>query len=573
MTVTTASDPAPVAAAPTGPARWRRAAILVVVCLAELLVLLDNTVVNVALPSIGVQLGAGFADLQWIVDAYTLTFAGLLLACGHLGDRYGRRRVMMIGLAGVAVMSVGGALATDIGIVIAARAAMGIFAAAVFPATLALITNTFTTPKARGAAIAVWTAMAGFAVAIGPTAGGWLLEHFSWHSVFWLNVPIALGVLIAAAVVLPESRTTTHGRLDVLGLLLSLAGIITLVWSIIEGPRNGWLSPTSIAVYVLAVLFIAAFVWRETRVENPVFDVTLFRNRRFSLPALSITVAYFSMFGFLFLITQYFQGIQEYSPLEFGIRSLPFAAAVLVAAPAATMLAQRIGTTAVLVGGFVVLATGMALAGQVTVDSPYVGIVLISMVLMGLGLAIVQGPATESVMGAVSLEEAGAGSAVNDTTREIGGALGVAVLGSIVASTYTNKVAPLVDTIPESLMDPQQKEYARQSVLTVLEIRRHEISSLFAGSREHLIVTMKAAALDGFQIASYATVGLAVLCAIAVALLLPWRRPTEGSVLLGWMQSETTGEDPKTSDTVPSSADEPVSGRSVDASGTQHRIE
>lgn len=286
MTVTTASDLAPVAAAPTGPTRWRRAAILVVVCLAELLVLLDNTVVNVALPSIGVQLGAGFADLQWIVDAYTLTFAGLLLACGHLGDRYGRRRVMMIGLAGVAVMSVGGALATDIGIVIAARAAMGIFAAAVFPATLALITNTFTTPKARGAAIAVWTAMAGFAVAIGPTAGGWLLEHFSWHSVFWLNVPIALGVLVAAAVVLPESRTKTHGRLDVLGLLLSLAGIITLVWSIIEGPRNGWLSPTSIAVYVLAVLFIAAFVWRETRVENPVFDVTLFRNRRFSLPAM-----------------------------------------------------------------------------------------------------------------------------------------------------------------------------------------------------------------------------------------------------------------------------------------------
>lgn len=574
MTVTTtASDTASVAAAPAGPTSWQRAAILVVVCLAELLVLLDNTVVNVALPSIGIQLGAGFADLQWIVDAYTLTFAGLLLAGGHLGDRYGRRRVMMLGLAGIAVMSVGGALATDIGIVIAARAAMGIFAAAVFPATLALITNTFTAPKARGAAIAVWTAMAGFAVAIGPTAGGWLLEHFSWHSVFWLNVPIAIGVLIATAVVLPESRAKTQGRLDVLGLLLSLAGIITLVWSIIEGPRNGWLSPTSIAAYVLAVLLIAAFVWRETRAENPVFDVKLFRNRRFSLPALSITVAYFSMFGFLFLITQYFQGIQEYTPLEFGIRSLPFAAAVLVAAPAATMLAQRIGTTAVLVGGFVVLATGMALAGQVTVDSPYVGIVLISMVLMGLGLAIVQGPATESVMGAVSLEEAGAGSAVNDTTREIGGALGVAVLGSIVASTYTNKVAPLVDTIPESIMDPQQKEYARQSVLTVLEIRRHEVSSLFAGSKEHLIVTMKAAALDGFQIASYATVGLAVLCAIVVALLLPWRRPTEGSVLLGWMQSDTTDETPQASDTLPPNAEEPAPGRFGDAPGTQYRIE
>src|SRR5699024_3980284 len=160
---------------------------------------------------------------------------------------------------------------------------------------------------------------AGFAVAIGPTAGGWLLEHFSWHSVFWMNVPIALAVLAAARLVLPESRTKAHGRLDVIGLVLSLAGIITLVWSIIEGPRNGWLSATSLTGYVLAAAMIAACIWREARVANPVFDVTLFRNRRFSLPAVSITVAYFSMFGFLFLITQYFQGIQEYSPLEFGI--------------------------------------------------------------------------------------------------------------------------------------------------------------------------------------------------------------------------------------------------------------
>ncbi|WP_182358347.1 MFS transporter [Tomitella gaofuii] len=521
----------------------RRAAILVVVCLAELLVLLDNTVVNVALPSMGVSLGADFAGLQWIVDAYTLTFAGFLLACGHLGDRYGRRRVMMIGLAGVAVMSVGGALATGVGMVVAARAAMGVFAAAVFPATLAILTATFTSPKARGAAIAVWTAMAGFAVAIGPTAGGWLLEHFSWHSVFWMNVPIALAVLAAAALVLPESRTQAHGRLDVPGLVLSLAGIATLVWSIIEGPRNGWLSPITLGALAGAVALLAAFVWREIRAQNPVFDVTLFRNRRFSLPALSITVAYFSMFGFLFLITQYFQGIQEYSPLEFGIRSLPFAAAVLIAAPAATMLALRIGTTAVLIGGFVLLAAGMGLAGQVTVDSPYAGIVLISMILMGLGLAVVQGPATESVMASVTADEAGAGSAVNDTTREIGGALGVAVLGSIVASTYTATVTPLVDRIPDTMMDPQQKEYARQSVLTVLEIRQHDVPSLFSGTKDQLILTMKSAALDGFQIASYATVGLAVLCAIVVAVLLPWRRPEGGSVLLGWMAAPSPDAD------------------------------
>lgn len=527
---------------PTDPSALRRAAILIVVCLAELLVLLDNTVVNVALPSMGVDLGAGFAGLQWIVDAYTLTFAGFLLAFGHLGDRYGRRRVMMIGLAGVAVMSVVGAVATSVTMVVAARAAMGVFAAAVFPATLALITNTFTAPKARGAAIAAWAAMAGFAVAIGPTAGGWLLEHFSWHSVFWMNVPIAIGILVAAALVLPESRAAVHGRLDLIGLALSLTGIVTLVWAIIEGPRHGWLSPTTLVAYGLAAVTLAVFVWRESRIDNPVLDVTLFRNRRFALPALSITVAYFSMFGFLFLITQYFQGIQEYSPLEFGIRSLPFAAAVLIAAPAATLLAQRIGTTAVLVGGFVVLAVGMALAGQVTVESPYAGIVLVSMILMGMGLAIVQGPATESVMGSVPPDEAGAGSAVNDTTREVGGALGVAVLGSIVASSYTSRVSPLVDTIPDTMMDPQQKEFARQSVLTVLEIRKHDIPSMFTGTRDQLIYTMKDAALDGFQVASYVTVGLAVASAIAVALLLPWRRPDGGSVLLGWMQEPTPDE-------------------------------
>lgn len=548
MTTTALSEDAspPGGAPPQAMTNLRRGAILVVVCLAELLVLLDNTVVNVALPSMGVSLGAGFSGLQWIVDAYTLTFAGLLLACGHLGDRFGRRRVMLIGLAGVAVMSVGGALATSVGMVVAARAAMGVFAAAVFPATLALVTITFTTPKGRAAAIAVWTAMAGFAVAIGPTAGGWLLTHFSWHSVFWMNVPIALAILVAARFVLPESRTNAHGRLDILGLVLSFAGIITLVWAIVEGPRHGWVSPTTIGAFVFGAAMIAVFVWRETRVSNPVLDVRLFRNRRFSLPALSIAVAYFSMFGFLFLITQYFQGIQEYSPLEFGIRSLPFAAAVLIAAPAATMLAQRVGTTAVLIGGFVILATGMGIAGQVTVESPYVGIVLISMILMGLGLAIVQGPATESIMGSVELDEAGVGSAVNDTTREVGGALGVAVLGSIVASAYTDRVAPLVDTIPDSMMDPQQKDFARQSVLTVLEIRQHDVPMMFSDSKEHLIFTMKAAALDGFQVASYATVGLAIACAIAVAALLPWKRPANGSVLLGWMQAPSSEETPTT---------------------------
>jgi len=342
--------------------------------------------------------------LQWVVDAYTLTFAGLLLAFGHLGDRYGRKKVMIIGLAGIALMSVGGAVAADLGQVVAARAAMGVCAAAVFPATLALIINIFTDAKERALAIAAWTAMAGFAIAIGPTAGGFLLEHFSWHSVFWINVPVALLVLLAALACVPESRAEHVGKYDPVGIVLSLTGITVVVWAIIEAPHNGWLSPASIGGYIAGCVALAAFVWWELRTPSPVLDLNLFRIRRFSLPALAIAVGYFSMFGFLFMITQYFQGVMELTPLQFGVHSLPFAVSIAVGAPLATLIAQRIGTTAVIVFGLVVMSIGMFIAGQVEVETPYLGPVVVSMILMGLGLAIVQGPATESIMSSVTLD-------------------------------------------------------------------------------------------------------------------------------------------------------------------------
>lgn len=519
----------------------RRYLALIVICAAELLVVLDNTVVNVALPSMGLQLRAEMSGLQWVVDAYTLTFAGLLLAFGHLGDRYGRKKIMVVGLAGIAVMSVGGAVAADLGQVIAARAAMGVCAAAVFPATLALIINIFTDAKERALAIAAWTAMAGFAIAIGPTAGGFLLEHFSWHSVFWINVPVALLVLVAALACVPESKAEHVGKYDPLGIALSLAGITVLVWAIIEAPHNGWLSATSVGAYLAGSAAIVAFVWWELRTPSPVLDLNLFRNRRFSLPALAIAVAYFSMFGFLFMITQYFQGVMELTPLEFGIHSLPFAVSIAIGAPLATIVAQRIGTTAVIVFGLMVMSTGMFIAGQVEVETPYLGPVLVSMILMGLGLAIVQGPATESIMSSVTLDEAGAGSAVNDTTREVGGTLGVAVLGSIVASIYTAQVSPKIDAIPDAIMEPYQKAFARETVVSVIEIVKAPTNPIFATQKADLIYAMKAACLEGFQLASFVTVGAAVACALAVALFLPWRRPEGNGVLLAW-RAEADGD-------------------------------
>lgn len=512
---------------------------LLVICAAELLVVLDNTVVNVALPSMGLQLRADISGLQWVVDAYTLTFAGLLLAFGHLGDRYGRKKVMIIGLAGIALMSVGGAVAADLGQVVAARAAMGVCAAAVFPATLALIINIFTDAKERALAIAAWTAMAGFAIAIGPTAGGFLLEHFSWHSVFWINVPVALLVLVAALACVPESRAEHVGKYDPVGIVLSLTGITVVVWAIIEAPHNGWLSPASIGGYIAGCVALAAFVWWELRTPSPVLDLNLFRIRRFSLPALAIAVGYFSMFGFLFMITQYFQGVMELTPLQFGVHSLPFAVSIAVGAPLATLIAQRIGTTAVIVFGLVVMSIGMFIAGQVEVETPYLGPVVVSMILMGLGLAIVQGPATESIMSSVTLDEAGAGSAVNDTTREVGGTLGVAVLGSIVASIYTTKVGPRIDAIPDAIMEPYQKAFARETVVSVIEIVKAPTNPIFATQKAELVYAMKAASLEGFQLASFVTVGAAMACAIAVALFLPWRRPEGDGVLLAWRASKS----------------------------------
>ncbi|MCP2299639.1 drug resistance transporter, EmrB/QacA subfamily [Nocardia amikacinitolerans] len=517
--------------------RNQRFLALAVICLAELLVVLDNTIVNVALPSIGVELATGVSGLQWVVDAYTLTFAGLLLAFGNLGDRYGRRKVMAIGLVGVAVMSVGGALSDSMGAVITARAAMGVFAAAVFPATLALIINIFTDRRERALAIAAWTAMAGFAIAIGPISGGWLLEHFSWHSVFWINVPVALVALVATLLWVPESRSAHVGRLDLPGIALSIAGITLLVWSIIEAPRYGWLSVTTLTAGALGVALLAGFITWELRTAAPILDMRLFRDRRFSMPALSIAVGYFSMFGFLFLITQYFQGVREYTPLEFGIASLPFAFSVAVGAPVATLLAQRWGTTPVIVFGLLLTGLGLYLGGQVTVDSGYVTDVLPSMVSMALGLAIVQGPATESIMGSLPLNEAGAGSAVNDTTREIGGTLGVAVLGSIVASYYTTRVEPLLARVPSTLMNEDQKSLVAASPLSVLELRKQELPAFLEAQRENLITAMKTAALQGSHAASLVAAGAVVVCALLVAIFLPWGAQSGESVLLGWRKT------------------------------------
>lgn len=510
----------------------RRTLAFVVICLVELLVVLDNTVVNVALPDISTDLRAGFTGLQWVVDAYILAFCGLLLAFGNITDRIGRRRMLLIGVTGLAAMSVIGALADNLPQLIASRALMGVFAAAALPATLAVIIDIFRTPADRAVAIGIWAAIAGVAIAVGPVSGGFLIEHFTWHSVFWLNIPVAVVAVLGILAFVPESRAGTTGRLDVIGVVLSFAGISVLVYALIEAPGHGWVTVPTLGGIAASLILLTAFVIRQIRVPSPILDMRLFLIRPFAMPALAISVAYFSMFGYVFLITQYFQGVRGYSPLEFGLATLPFAGALAVSAPAATTLAQRIGTMPVIVTGLILVGIGMVMAGQVGTDSSYLGLLLPTMIVLAVGIAVIQGPATESIMSSVPIDEAGAGSAVNDTTREMGGVLGVAVLGSVTASYYNATVRPLVESIPVEILSDRDREYVNGSFLSVTQIQEYPLPEMFAPIRDNLVASMKDAAMSGSENASYVGAIAVFVTAIVVAVMLPRHHRTTGVIKL-----------------------------------------
>ncbi|SHH27994.1 drug resistance transporter, EmrB/QacA subfamily [Jatrophihabitans endophyticus] len=489
---------------------------LVVLCVAELLVSIDNTIVNVALPSLARQLSASTSGLQWIVDAYTLVFTGLLLVGGHLGDRLGRRRALLVGLVGFGAVSVGAATTDSLAGLVSARAVMGAFAALIFPATLAIVTNIFTETRERVAAVGIWSAVAGVAVAVGPVSGGWLLEHFSWHSVFWVNVPLAAVAVLATVRWVPESRAPHAGGFDLGGVVLSVAGLTTLVWTVIEGPHHGWTSGASLAGFTAAAALLALFMVHERRVVAPVLDVTLFANRRFSAAAGAISVAFFGLFGFIFLVTQYFQAVKGYGTLAAGVRTLPFAIVIGALSPVALQVAQRIGTTVVVTGGLVLMSGGFALASTAQADSPFFGRIIASMVLMAAGLALVSGPATEAIMGALPLHQAGAGSAVNDTTRELGGTLGVAVLGSVLASLYASRVSDTAAALPSGVRDT-----VRSSVVGGLD-------AAAARRDAGLADAVRQAFLAGMHDASLVAAGATLVGAAIVAVALPARaRPAQ----------------------------------------------
>ncbi len=368
-----ASGPASDEHAAGHPHRW---AVLAVVCLAVFVTVLDGTIVNVALPSLAFELGASTRQLQWIVDAYLLVFTGLLLAAGGLGDKFGRKRLLMFGLLVFGATSAYAGSVESSGELIAGRALMGIGAAMIFPATLAILTNVFRDTGERAKAIGIWSAVSGVAVAAGPITGGWLLEHFWWGSVFFINVPITIVVALAAWRFVPESREHDAPALDRIGVGLSIAAITALVFTIIEAPEWGWDSTSTFAGFAIAAALLVSFVRWELRVEHPMLPVSIFRNLRFSAASVAITSAFFALFGFIFLITQYFQLVRGYGPLEAGVRTLPVAFSIAVASVLAPRIVERVGTTAVVRTGLLLLATAFVwIAFRVEVDTSYLEIV------------------------------------------------------------------------------------------------------------------------------------------------------------------------------------------------------
>jgi MFS transporter, DHA2 family, multidrug resistance protein len=429
-------------------AHTRRWLVLGVMCLSLLLIVMDNTIVNVALPTLQRDLDASTTQLQWVVDAYILVFAGLLLTMGSLGDRFGRRGALAIGLSVMGTASILSSFADSADQLIATRALMGVGGALIMPATLSIITNVFTDRRERAQAIAIWSATAGAAVAIGPVTGGWLLEHFWWGSVFLVNVPVVVVALVLGQLFVPTSRDPSAPPIDVPGALLSIAGLVVLVWAIIEGP-GGWTDPEILGAFALSAVLLGIFVLWERRVPFPMLDVSFFRNPRFSAASGAIMLTFFAMFGSLFLLTQFLQSILGYTPLEAGIRLLPMAGVMLVISPLSAKLVERIGSKIVVATGLSVGAVGLIIASRLTAGASYPE-VLASLVVLAAGLALVMPPATESIMGSLPLAKAGVGSAVNDTTRQVGGALGVAVLGSVMSSTYGPRVSDAISGLPVS---------------------------------------------------------------------------------------------------------------------------
>jgi EmrB/QacA subfamily drug resistance transporter len=414
----------------------RRWAGLVAVCVAALIINVDNTILNVALPTLVRDLRATSSELQWIVDSYAMVFAGLLFVGGSLADRFGRRRFFLIGLTVFAAGSIGAAFSGSVHVLIACRAAMGAGAALTIPASLSIINDSFRDPTERARAIGAWAGTVGLGIAVGPIAGGLLLSRFWWGSIFLVNVPIVCFGLVGAVMLVPESKNPHVNRPDPVGAVLSIAGLGLLLWSIIEGPTRGWSSGIVLGVGLVSLVALAAFVAWESRCTHPMLNLKFFRDRSFSVALAAECLGVFGLMGALFLSTQFLQFDLGLSPLAAGIRILPIAATVIVSAAVSPVVSRLIGVKFTVAAGLLLITAGMWQVSAVSGFETTYGEVVLGLVLIGFGAGLMLPTATNSVIGTVPQGDSGMGSAANTVALQVGGALGVAVIGSVMLTRY-----------------------------------------------------------------------------------------------------------------------------------------
>ncbi len=510
------------------PKRW---AILGVLVVSLLVVVLDNTVLNIALPTIQRDLQATQSELVWAIDSYILVFAALLFTWGVLGDKFGRKKILIIGLLVFGLASAASAFASSPEWLILSRGVMGIGGAAVMPVTLAIITVVFP-PHERGKAIGAWAGAVGAAVALGPVLGGLLLEHPSWSSwltgndwgsVFLINIPIVIVGIIGILQVVPESRNPHPQRLDLIGLVLSFVGLVSLVYGIIHASSVGaWIDVQVLGPIAAGIAILAVFLWYENRSDHKSFDVSLFRNRGYAVSLSAVSLAFFALMGITFTLPFYFQILRGYSTLQAGLAFLPFAIGQLIAAPRSAKTVERFGYRAVMTGGLILV--GVALVGLTQLQmTTNIWLVLAGFFLFGLGMGNVVAPATAVMQNALPLARAGAGSAVQNTVRQVAGALGVAVVGTVLGTQYANNVAPVFSNLPAGF----PAEEAEQSIVAT--------SAILTSAQEQglapagIIDTVRSGAYEAFLSASHTTMILSavmvVIAALLVGFLLPGIKP------------------------------------------------
>src|SRR5947209_4810503 len=477
-----------------------------------MVVVIDNTILNVALPSMQEQLHASQSQEQWFIDAYTLVFAALLFTGGVAGDRWGRRRLLLIGMTVFGGASMLSAFSTSPAMLIGSRAVMGIGGALVQPATLSIIQNTFK-PAERGKAIGLWAGITGLAVAIGPIGGGALLLHFWWGSVFLVNAPFVLVGVVAIALLVPESRDPDPREIDPLGIMLSIGGLFALVYGIIRGGDESFGDPLPYGAIVLGLVLLAVFVFVERRADNPSLDISLFRFPAFSAACAALTLAFFALFGVTFFLTFYLQFARDYSPFQAGLRLLPVALALVFFAPRSDAVVRRIGAKATCAGGLLLVAAAFAIYQLIQMHTN-IWVLELLLFMQGTGMANVIAPATNSLLSVVPQAKAGAGAAVNNTVRQIGGALGVAVIGTVLATTYGGHLGHALDKLP-----PQAQSIAKQSIGATVQIAQHAPPQV----RQSVVGPADRAYVHAMHDAAYVSCGAALLGAIAVLVWLPGR--------------------------------------------------